>query len=211
MADQRGRFSRRANRIPSGHTLRCEPAALEDRRRSGLAGHAASTQLPTRQVARLDRASRTLLLAAHEAWHRRAGNPRRTCRWCWAQPRAACSWAKTTSSVRLALLVAIAASPRARCTISRRRRGARGGGAGFCGPILIIANACASGSNALGQAWEIIRSGRTDRALAGGYDALTQLVFGGFDSLQAISPTGCRPFDAARWAVHRRRRGHAGA
>jgi len=35
--------------------------------------------------------------------------------------------------------------------------------------------------------------------LAGGYDALCQLVFAGFDSLQALSPSGIpRPFDAAR-------------
>ena len=35
--------------------------------------------------------------------------------------------------------------------------------------------------------------------LAGGYDALCQLVFAGFDTLQALSPSGIpRPFDAAR-------------
>jgi 3-oxoacyl-[acyl-carrier-protein] synthase II len=69
---------------------------------------------------------------------------------------------------------------------------------GFHGPMIIIANACASGGNALGQAWELIRSGRSERAFAGGYDALTQLVFSGFDCLQAISLGGCRPFDARR-------------
>src|SRR5204862_1774381 len=30
------------------------------------------------------------------------------------------------------------------------------------------------------------------------YDAHSQLVFAGFDSLQALSPTRCRPFDAHR-------------
>ena len=34
--------------------------------------------------------------------------------------------------------------------------------------------------------------------MAGGYDALSQLVFAGFDSLQALSPTQCRPFDSER-------------
>jgi 3-oxoacyl-[acyl-carrier-protein] synthase II len=34
--------------------------------------------------------------------------------------------------------------------------------------------------------------------MAGGYDALSELVFTGFDSLQALSPTECRPFDAGR-------------
>jgi len=69
---------------------------------------------------------------------------------------------------------------------------------GFSGPITIIANACASGSNAIGHAWELVRSGRAERVLTGGYDALSQLVFAGFDSLQALSTTTCRPFDAQR-------------
>ena len=34
--------------------------------------------------------------------------------------------------------------------------------------------------------------------LTGGYDALSEMVFSGFDSLQALSPTQCRPFDARR-------------
>jgi len=43
-----------------------------------------------------------------------------------------------------------------------------------------------------------LRSGRAERVLTGGYDALCQLTFSGFDSLQALSPTACRPFDAQR-------------
>jgi 3-oxoacyl-[acyl-carrier-protein] synthase II len=69
---------------------------------------------------------------------------------------------------------------------------------GFQGPITIIANACASGANAIGHAWEMLRHGRVERVLTGGYDALCQLTFAGFDSLQALSPTTCRPFDAHR-------------
>lgn len=66
------------------------------------------------------------------------------------------------------------------------------------GPLTIIANACAAGANAIGHAFELVRSGRSERALTGGYDALSQLVFSGFDSLQALSTTVCRPFDAHR-------------
>lgn len=66
------------------------------------------------------------------------------------------------------------------------------------GPLTIIANACAAGGNAIGHAYELVRSGRFERALTGGYDALSHLVFSGFDSLQALSPTVCRPFDAQR-------------
>ena len=66
------------------------------------------------------------------------------------------------------------------------------------GPITMISNACASGSNAIGHGWELVRSGKADRALTGGFDALGELVFAGFDSLQALSPEPCRPFDANR-------------
>jgi 3-oxoacyl-[acyl-carrier-protein] synthase II len=62
----------------------------------------------------------------------------------------------------------------------------------------VIANACASGTNAVGHAFECVRSGRYQRVLAGGYDALSELVFTGFDSLQASTPEKCRPFDRHR-------------
>jgi 3-oxoacyl-[acyl-carrier-protein] synthase II len=66
------------------------------------------------------------------------------------------------------------------------------------GPVTIITNACASGANAIGHAYQQLRSGKCQRALAGGYDALCQLVFAGFDSLQALSTGLPRPFDANR-------------
>lgn len=70
---------------------------------------------------------------------------------------------------------------------------------GVQGPLRIISNACASGANAIGHAFQMVSEGKAERVLAGGYDALCQLVFAGFDSLQALSPSGIpRPFDAAR-------------
>lgn len=69
---------------------------------------------------------------------------------------------------------------------------------GISAPCQIIANACASGTNAIGHAFECIRSGRYQRILTGGYDAISELVFVGFDSLQAATPEKCRPFDRAR-------------
>lgn len=69
---------------------------------------------------------------------------------------------------------------------------------GFTAPCQIIANACASGTNAIGHAFECIRSGRYQRVMAGGYDAISELVFVGFDSLQASTPELCRPFDRER-------------
>jgi len=70
---------------------------------------------------------------------------------------------------------------------------------GIEGGLRIVSNACASGANAIGEAFHMVRSGKAERVLAGGYDALSQMVFAGFDSLQALSPSGIpRPFDAAR-------------
>ena len=69
---------------------------------------------------------------------------------------------------------------------------------GISAPCQVIANACASGTNAIGHAFECVRSGRYQRVLTGGYDALSQLVFVGFDSLQASTPEKCRPFDRRR-------------
>lgn len=69
---------------------------------------------------------------------------------------------------------------------------------GITAPCQVIANACASGTNAIGHAFECVRSGRYQRVLAGGYDAISELVFVGFDSLQASTPERCRPFDSER-------------
>ena len=69
---------------------------------------------------------------------------------------------------------------------------------GLTSPCQVIANACASGTNAIGHAFECIRTGRYNRVLTGGYDAISELVFVGFDSLQAATPEKCRPFDGAR-------------
>jgi 3-oxoacyl-[acyl-carrier-protein] synthase II len=69
---------------------------------------------------------------------------------------------------------------------------------GFSAPVRIVSNACASGTNALGLACQMMRAGTARRVLAGGYDALSQLVFAGFDCLHASTAEKCRPFDAAR-------------
>lgn len=80
-----------------------------------------------------------------------------------------------------------------------QRQGALLGQAfGFSGEVTIIANACASGANAIGHAFDRIRRGQDERILAGGFDALCQMVYAGFDSLQALSTTICRPFDTNR-------------
>ena len=69
---------------------------------------------------------------------------------------------------------------------------------GIQGHSMIVGNACASGANAIGHGADLIRAGFTECVLVGGYEALTELLFVGFDCLQALSPTSCRPFDQKR-------------
>ena len=69
---------------------------------------------------------------------------------------------------------------------------------GFRVPSQIIANACASGTNAIGHSFELIRRGKFQRVLCGGFDAISELVFVGFDSLQASTAGKCSPFDKDR-------------
>ena len=157
------------------------------------------TRLTARQIARLDRPSAMLLWSALEAWQQAGWEP--------ADPL---PLVLGTTSGGMALgedYFRQAAQTPAR----HRQQATRAlyyqsqvqarlvlDALGFNGPIVIISNACASGANAIGHAWDLLRSGQADRVLAGGYDALSQLVFAGFDALQALSPTACRPFDARR-------------
>ena len=65
-------------------------------------------------------------------------------------------------------------------------------------PTQIITNACSSGSNAIGHAFELVRRGLNDCVVCGGYEPLSELVFVGFDSLQAATAEKIRPFDKNR-------------
>jgi 3-oxoacyl-[acyl-carrier-protein] synthase II len=69
---------------------------------------------------------------------------------------------------------------------------------GFRAPVQIIANACASGTNAIGHAFRLVRAGLFRRVMCGGFDAISEMVFAGFDSLQASTTERVRPFDKGR-------------
>ncbi len=69
---------------------------------------------------------------------------------------------------------------------------------GLRAPVQIISNACSSGSNSIGHAFALVRSGLHECLVCGGYDPLGRLVFSGFDSLQAATPEKIRPFDRDR-------------
>jgi 3-oxoacyl-[acyl-carrier-protein] synthase II len=156
-------------------------------------------RLTPRQRARLDHPGAMLLLAADEAWRQAGWLP---------EENLPLVLGTTAGGMRLgeAFYRQAVENPQA-----HRRQPTRvihyqahaqgrilGDALNFAGPITIISNACASSADAIGHAWHLIHFGLSERALAGGHDGLSELVFCGFDSLQVLSPTACRPFDVRR-------------
>lgn len=183
------------------------PITLFDasRQRVKVAGEVAlpealpANRLTNRRLHRLERAAKLLLHAAHEAWQQSGWTP---------ADHLPIVLGTTSGGMSLGEAYYRQAI---KAPTNQRRQPSRvlhyqaqqqaldiAGAFDLSGPVTIIANACASGANAIGHAWELIRRGRAERVFTGGYDALSQMVFAGFDSLQAISPTQCRPFDADR-------------
>jgi 3-oxoacyl-[acyl-carrier-protein] synthase II len=72
---------------------------------------------------------------------------------------------------------------------------------GLAGPRATVATACSSSATAIGIGADWIRQNRADRVLAGGADALSLVTWGGFNSLRAVDPGPCRPFDRARAGI----------
>ena len=69
---------------------------------------------------------------------------------------------------------------------------------GVTGPVQTISSACASAALAIAAAFDAVRSGEVEVALAGGSDSLCQLTYAGFNSLRAVDEGPCRPFRAGR-------------
>ena len=67
------------------------------------------------------------------------------------------------------------------------------------GPSFTVATACASSNHAMGQAFNMVRSGMAKAMLTGGSEAM--LCFGGikaWEGLRVMSRDACRPFSATR-------------
>src|SRR6185295_7673379 len=76
---------------------------------------------------------------------------------------------------------------------------------GLRGPNYAVATACASATNAMGDAYKAIQYADADVMLTGGAEAaLTQIGISGFSNMKALSernddpPGASRPFDADR-------------
>ena len=67
-------------------------------------------------------------------------------------------------------------------------------GANYC-----LVSSCSSGADAMGQAWEMVRTGREDIVLAGGTEApLVPVSVAGFNALRALSRRNDSPAEASR-------------
>jgi 3-oxoacyl-[acyl-carrier-protein] synthase II len=157
------------------------------------------THLNSRRLNRLDRAGKMLLLAAHEAWQQAGWESSENLPFVLGTTGGGMLFGedyfrralKQPYEHRGQAVRAICYQPQVQARMILDALD-------FSGPIITVSNACASGSNAVGHAWEKVRSGQAERALTGGFDSLSEMVFSGFDSLQALSTTVCRPFDARR-------------
>ena len=67
---------------------------------------------------------------------------------------------------------------------------------------VVVSNACISGLAAQIEALRAIESGRCDYAVVIGADVVGRFVISGFQSLKALSPEQCRPFDADRCGLN---------
>lgn len=68
----------------------------------------------------------------------------------------------------------------------------------FTGPVNTVSSACASGALAIGLAFDAIREGQVQMAVAGGADSLCRITYGGFNSLRSVASKPCSPFRANR-------------
>ena len=69
---------------------------------------------------------------------------------------------------------------------------------GILGPACAVSVACASGAMAIALAANMLLDDAAPMVLAGGSDALCPFTLSGFNSLQALDPEPCRPFDQNR-------------
>ncbi len=68
--------------------------------------------------------------------------------------------------------------------------------------VTTISTACSSAANAIMLGARMIRTGRLDRVLAGGCEALTKFHLNGFNALKILDKNPCRPFDQNRAGIN---------
>ena len=68
----------------------------------------------------------------------------------------------------------------------------------FGGPRAVLSLSCASGAAALGWGAALVRTGRAQAVLTGGFDALSLFPWSGLSALRTMTRDEIRPFDAQR-------------
>ena len=63
---------------------------------------------------------------------------------------------------------------------------------------IVVSNACISGLVAILTGMRLLQSGQYENAVVVGCDIITKFILSGFQSLMAISPQPCKPYDASR-------------
>ena len=69
------------------------------------------------------------------------------------------------------------------------------------GRNLLIPNACSAGNYAIGYGFDLIKKGEIETAIVGGSEALSRIIFQGFQRLYAVAPDFCSPFDKNRKGI----------
>jgi nodulation protein E len=70
---------------------------------------------------------------------------------------------------------------------------------GITGPSFTIATACSSSGHAIGQAFQMIRTGQTDLVITGGSEATFSFgILKAWEAMRVVSPDTCRPFSKDR-------------
>jgi nodulation protein E len=70
---------------------------------------------------------------------------------------------------------------------------------GIRGPVFAVASACASANHAIGLAFQMVRAGNVEVAVAGGAEAaLTEGALMAWDAMRIMAPDTCRPFSLER-------------
>lgn len=67
---------------------------------------------------------------------------------------------------------------------------------------IVVCNACASGVAAIILAERLLKNGDYDNVIVCGCDVLGKFIVSGFQSLKALSPEECRPFDIERLGLN---------
>ncbi|MPW37180.1 beta-ketoacyl-[acyl-carrier-protein] synthase family protein [Vibrio sp. B1Z05] len=70
------------------------------------------------------------------------------------------------------------------------------------GPCYSISTACSSSGRVFITAQRLLHSGIVDAVLVGGVDSICRLTLNGFNGLEALSNTLCKPFDATRDGIN---------